>query len=216
LFATIDEHEVGEIEPGFGVGNQHRRRRRRNIVERQPPRTHRADVEVSGRSAGAAVEQECHRTIGVAQRISNECDFRLQIAVFRVVERNRSGRRLEMERAGRQLDHMLGGRIGREPQGIFVLRPRRTRACLTGWSCVGARRVGILWRSRTALLRQRRRRQLRSGQNHREHECGQVTEWLGMSLRIPHEICPRVSSVIGNFRIAAFVAAVSQNFCGPQ
>ena len=42
----IDEHEVGEIEPGFGIGDDGRRRRRRDAIERQPPRTHRAKMQI--------------------------------------------------------------------------------------------------------------------------------------------------------------------------
>ena len=36
----IDEHQVGEVEPGLGIGHQRRRRRRHDVVERQAPRAH--------------------------------------------------------------------------------------------------------------------------------------------------------------------------------
>src|ERR1041385_1349056 len=52
----IDEHQVGEVEPGVGIGNERGRGRRRDLVERRPPRPRRAELHVGRRSAGTAVE----------------------------------------------------------------------------------------------------------------------------------------------------------------
>jgi len=68
---------------------------------------------------GPPFEQEGHRTIGVAHRIGDEGDLGLQAAALGIVERDRSGGRLETKRAARQLDGVFGGRIGRKPQWRF-------------------------------------------------------------------------------------------------
>ena len=109
----IDEHEVGEVEPGLGVGDQPRWLGYGKVRERQPPRPDGAEVEIGRCGAGAAVEHEGHGARHVARdHIGDVGDLGEQRAVVRIVERNRAGGRAEMQRATGQLDRLIGGRIG--------------------------------------------------------------------------------------------------------
>ena len=153
----IDKDQVGEVEPGLRIVDHRGRRRSRYVVEGNPPRTDGAEIKVSGRRAGAAVEQEGDRAAGVAKHIGDEGDFRLGIAGFGVVERNRSGSRLEPQSPVRQFHHVFGGRIGRQPHCIVIGWPCRTRS-LAGRSSL-CRRAALLGQHRGRQPYRRRCRQ---------------------------------------------------------
>ncbi len=96
----IDEHQIGEVEPGFGIGNNGRGRRGSDSVQRQSPRPYRAKLHVRRRCARATIEHEgegatCRLDVG--PHIGDIGDLGLQLA-FAIVDRDRAGGRLEAQR----------------------------------------------------------------------------------------------------------------------
>ena len=115
----IDEDEVGEVEPGLGIGDDGRRRRRADAraVEGQTPRAEHAEMQIGRRGAGAAIDRKGdgpRARLGSVEPVGDEADLRLQPAL-RVAERQAAGRRREAQGAAGQIEDMLRDRIRRQP-----------------------------------------------------------------------------------------------------
>ena len=166
----IDEHEIGEIEPGLAVRQQRRRCRRADArtSERQPPRADGEQVEIGRGGAGAAIDREGHgprcRVFVVAQ-IGHEAIFRLRRAL-RIRQRQAAGDRREFDGAPRQFDGVPRHRFRRQPsltlgawapgllplgrllRPLFFLSERKRRACEgKGDACDGGQTSGERARS---------------------------------------------------------------------
>ena len=115
----IDEDEIGEIEPGVGIVDRHRRCRRPVGLprHRQPPRPEPAEVEPARGIARPAVEHESHRPrarIGAVEREGERGDIGLRRAAVGIEQADRAGGRGKMQRAIGQLQHVMGHRRGRQ------------------------------------------------------------------------------------------------------
>ena len=81
----VDEHHIGEVEPGVGIRRQDRRRGRARCVAAHgdDPRADGAGLQPARRHAGAAVEDEGHRprrVVRAVQRVGDEGDVRERLA----------------------------------------------------------------------------------------------------------------------------------------
>jgi hypothetical protein len=127
----IDEDEVGEVEPGFGVGDEIRRLGGRNLaLERQPPGAEPAELEKGRGRPWAAVDNEGDGARGarVLQRVGREGDVRLGL-VLRVGERDGAGGRREAQAAVAEVQF-----VGRGPRGGKALgRDARRLRGVGGW-----------------------------------------------------------------------------------
>src|SRR5215472_14308992 len=187
----IDEDEIGEVEPGLAVRHELRRRRDGDPVQRQPPRSYRAEIKIGRGRARPAIEHEGDRPTRIAaHHKGNVGDLGDERAIVAVVERDRAGGGLEPQRASGQVDGLVGGRVGRK---LALRRSGGTcRRRFAGWRLgrgLGGRPLGAL-----ATLRQRGRRrgQARDQQCRRERSAAQ--EWKGAApsteRQVGHEAGP--------------------------
>ena len=126
----IDEHEIDEAEPAFGVVYDERRRRWRKAVaiEAKPPGRQRAESQPSGARAGSAVEDEGdwpRQRIGVGAFVRDKGHVRPGRAALRVGQTHGAGARGEGQFFPRQRDHVLGGDLRRqaERRGALLFAP---------------------------------------------------------------------------------------------
>ncbi len=114
----IDEHEVGEVEPGPGIVDRRRRVGRAVAfrAELHALRSERAEVEVDRRGARAAVERERHGAVCTGHRVGDEHDVGDRLALLVEHGQRTDGRvvgnRLAADR--RRLTHGLVGRKRRQ------------------------------------------------------------------------------------------------------
>ena len=154
----IDQHQVGEGEPGVGIVAQGRGRR---IVAVRPEiedaRADQAEMQESGRRARPAVENEgqrpvCARAFGDIGGI----EHRRALVAGLVVERQRSGGRRIGEPSFGRIDQMVGDGVARKQAqhafaGLVLLNAVRLslRVCLVRFlGGSGAKRAGEEHRQR--------------------------------------------------------------------
>ena len=114
----IDEDEIGEVEPGLGIGLQIGRSgsNRRISIDRQPPGSGRAELQKGGGSPRPAIEKESdrpRRRIGAVQPIGRVGDIGLRLALV-VEQADRARGRREGERAPGENQRLLGRGIRRQ------------------------------------------------------------------------------------------------------
>ena len=147
----IEEDEIGEGQPGLGIGIGDRCRggRERRAGHRQPPGPHRADIEEAGRRARAAIDGERDRArrgiAGVVPLEGDIGDIRLRRAATGVDEPHRACAGGESEALPTNVDRMRCHRFRRQRRA----RRRGRLPALLGAISPGAR---------GALLRRRKRR----------------------------------------------------------
>ena len=129
----VDEHQIGEVEPGLGIRHRLGRRRWRGGVatDRNAPWSDRADIQPGGREARPAIEHERHRAtgfLGVLQLERDEGKFGAR-RVLLVGEEDGAGGRLEVQGAAGKLERVVGGRRPGKPRrfGRRVVRSRGGR-----------------------------------------------------------------------------------------
>jgi len=153
----IDEHEVGEIEPGLRIGHEGGRCRRTDpgAAERQQPGADGQEVKIGGGSARAAIHRERdrpRRRIGIVARIRNKADLRLRRALL-VRQRQMACRRRKGERATGKLQGVARHRFRRQRLSIPDLGPRPARLLLLPLSLLAPSPLLL----RTGAERQRQR-----------------------------------------------------------
>ncbi len=113
----IEEDEVGEGQPALRVGNGRRHVGRRQGGQREPPRAHRAEIEIGGRGAGTAIHREGERPrgrIGSLEPEGDEADFRQQGPALAIEERHAAERGVEGERLAADVERVARRRLRRE------------------------------------------------------------------------------------------------------
>ena len=138
----IDEHEVGEREPGIRVRHDPGGRRgRRAVLERDPPGPQRAEMEIGGRRARPAIEHEGDRArsrLGQVRRIGDVEQMCIRPLGI-LAERQSAGGGGITDAAAADLDLVPGGRrLGQRGRR----RPRRRSG--RAWRAGGRlRRIGL-------------------------------------------------------------------------
>ena len=139
----IDVDEVGEVEPGLGVGlNVGRRRRRHRIrVDGKAPGPVIAELQPGGRRARSAIEDEsdgARRAIRPVQLVGGVGDVGLRFPLV-VEQADRAGRCGKGERPAGQIEGLLGRRVGRQTVLIGARRRRSGAAVSCGCRPSGPR-----------------------------------------------------------------------------
>ena len=166
----IDQHQVGEREPGVGIVAQLRGRGVAAVrSEIENARADQAEMQEGGRRAGAAVEHESKRP--VRARVFGDVggvEHRRALVAGLVVEGKRAGGRRVGELAFRRVDRMFGDGIGRQqPQHAFAgfvlldlawlcLAPARCASCAAAEPSAPARTIASARREMEFVFMARR------------------------------------------------------------
>jgi hypothetical protein len=127
----IDEDEVGEVEPGFGVRQEgrHGRRRRGLDIHRQAPWPKPPEMQPDRGRARTAIERERDGPlpwICAIERIGDVGHFG-ERAALRIGNWQRARGCREGKRTAGQFDHMLGNRVRGQPAGALIALPDLVR-----------------------------------------------------------------------------------------